>query len=239
MNKTLIIIPTYNEAENISELINSILKLDPLFQILFIDDNSPDGTGTMIDTMCQENQSIHLMSRSGKLGLGTAYIEGFKWALERDYEFIIQMDADLSHNPKDIKRLISALENGNEVAIGSRYIDGFNVVNWPLSRLILSYGANIYAKLLIGFPIHDSTAGFKCFRSYVLQAIDLDSVKSEGYSFQIEMNYFAFINNFKIKEVPIVFTDRTVGQSKMSKKIIIEAIFMVPLLMLRKIFSSK
>ena len=238
MSKTLIIIPTYNEAENISELIKSVLRVDSSFHILFVDDNSPDGTGSIIDMFSQENQSIHLISRSGKLGLGTAYIEGFKWALARNYEFVVQMDADLSHNPKDINRLISEMDS-SDVAIGSRYIDGFNVVNWPLSRLALSYGANIYAKLLIGFPIYDSTAGFKCFKLDVLRAINLNAIKSEGYSFQIEMNYFAFINNFKIKEVSIVFTDRTIGQSKMSKRIIIEAIFMVPRLMFRKIFLSK
>lgn len=238
MSKTLIVIPTYNEAENISELIKSVLRVDSSFHILFVDDSSPDGTGSIIDMFSQENQSIHLISRPGKLGLGTAYIEGFKWALARNYEFVVQMDADLSHNPKDINRLISEMDS-SDVAIGSRYIDGFNVVNWPLSRLALSYGANIYAKLLIGFPIYDSTAGFKCFKSDVLREIDLNAIKSEGYSFQIEMNYFAFINNFKIKEVSIVFTDRTIGQSKMSKRIIIEAIFMVPRLMFRKIFLSK
>ena len=237
MNKSLIVIPTYNEINNISELLERILNAKPDLDILFIDDSSPDGTGEFLKKISESKSNIHILSRPKKLGLGTAYIKGFKWAIERDYQYILQMDADLSHNPADISRLLQSAESC-DLVIGSRYLDGFNVRNWPLRRLLLSYCANLYARLLIGLPINDSTGGFKCFRSDVLKRINLNHIVSEGYSFQIEMNYLSWVNGDKIKEVSIVFTDRTVGQSKMSKKIILEAIFIVPKIMLKRIFSK-
>ena len=237
MNKSLIVIPTYNEINNISELLERILNAKPDLDILFIDDSSPDGTGEFLKKISESKSNIHILSRPKKLGLGTAYIKGFKWAIERDYQYILQMDADLSHNPADISRLLQSAESC-DLVIGSRYLDGFNVRNWPLRRLLLSYCANLYARLLIGLPINDSTGGFKCFRSDVLKRINLNHIVSEGYSFQIEMNYLSWVNGDKIKEVSIVFTDRTVGQSKMSKKIILEAILIVPKIMLKRIFSK-
>ena len=236
MNKNLVIIPTYNEIDNISELIDKILSLDCSLDILFIDDNSPDGTGEFLKGVSKERYNIHLISRDGKMGLGTAYISGFKWAIKNNYDYVLQMDADLSHNPADIPILLSSAKK-YDLVIGSRYLDGFNVVNWPLRRLLLSYFANLYVRALIGIPLYDSTGGFKCFNTRVLRNIDLDRIASEGYSFQIEMNYESWINNFQIKEISIVFTDRTIGQSKMSKKIILEAIFMVPKIMFQRIFS--
>ena len=236
MDKALIIIPTYNEINNISELIEKIANTSNDLGILFIDDNSPDGTGKFLEEICKKRKQINLLSRPGKMGLGTAYIEGFKWVIKKNYDYVLQMDADLSHNPLDISRMLDSIKE-NDLVIGSRYLNGFNVVNWPLRRLLLSYGANLYTRILTGLPIYDSTGGFKCFRTYVLKNLDLDRVASEGYSFQIEMNYLSWINNFKIKEISIVFTDRTVGQSKMSKKIILEAIFMVPKIMFQRIFS--
>ena len=237
MNKSLIVIPTYNEINNISELLQRILNAKPDLDILFIDDSSPDGTGEFLKKISESKSNIHILSRPKKLGLGTAYIKGFKWAIDRDYQYILQMDADLSHNPDDISRLLQSAENC-DLVIGSRYLDGFNVRNWPLRRLLLSYCANLYARLLTGLPINDSTGGFKCFKSDALKRINLNHIVSEGYSFQIEMNYLSWVNGDKIKEVSIVFTDRTVGQSKMSKKIILEAIFIVPKIMLKRIFSK-
>ena len=236
MNNNLVIIPTYNEINNISELIDLIINNACDLDILFIDDNSPDGTGNFLKEISKNNKNINIISRPGKMGLGTAYIEGFKWAIKNGYKFVLQMDADLSHNPADITRFLNYIEN-YDLVIGSRYLDGFNVVNWPLRRLLLSYGANLYTRLLIGLPIYDSTGGFKCFRIDVLKNIDLDKIGSEGYSFQIEMNYLSWIKDYRIKEISITFTDRTVGDSKMSKKIILEAIFMVPKIMLQRIFS--
>ena len=236
MTSTLIIIPTYNEIKNISELINSINAIKGSFHILFVDDNSPDGTGDFIRDLSKDNDNIYLISRKEKLGLGTAYIAGFKWAINNNYEYVIQMDADLSHNPSDIPEMLKESET-HDLVIGSRYLKGFNVVNWPLRRLLLSYFANLYVRILTGLPLNDSTGGFKCFNINVLKNIDLDKIFSEGYSFQIEMNYIAWINQSSIKEISIIFTDRTVGLSKMSKKIIIEAIFMVPRIMLKRIFS--
>ena len=236
MKKTLIVIPTYNEINNISELIDKIMDNQKDSDILFIDDNSPDGTGSLLNEISKEKKNIHVLSRPGKLGLGTAYIAGFNWAIQNNYDFVVQMDADLSHNPSDISRLIQSVQSC-DLAIGSRYMDGFNVVNWPLSRLLLSYCANLYTRILIGLPIHDSTGGFKCFKIDVLKKIDLNKIVSEGYSFQIEMNYLSWINSAKIKEISIVFTDRTVGQSKMSRRIIFEAIFIVPKIMFQRMFS--
>ena len=236
MNKALIVIPTYNEINNISELIEKIMSVSNALDILFIDDNSPDGTGVFLEQISNEKKEINLLSRPGKMGLGTAYIEGFKWAIENNYDYVLQMDADMSHDPSDIPRMLDLISE-NDLVIGSRYLGGFNVVNWPLRRLFLSYGANLYTRILTGLPISDSTGGFKCFRIDVLRNINLEQIVSEGYSFQIEMNYLSWVRNFKIKEISIVFTDRTVGQSKMSKKIILEAIFMVPKIMFQRIFS--
>ena len=234
--KVLAISPTYNEKKNISELINRISKLPIDIDLLIIDDNSPDGTADIIKTIMSENKSIHLLEREKKLGLGTAYCEGFQWALERGYDLIVQIDADLSHNPDDILRMVE-MSNSSDLVIGSRYIGGVNVINWPMRRLLLSYFANLYAKLLIQFPIKDSTGGFKCFQRKVLQSMDLKMINSQGYSFQIEINFLAWIKGFKIKEIPIIFTDRTVGESKMNRGIVIEAIWMVPKLLIRKIFK--
>lgn len=234
--KVLAISPTYNEKKNISELINRISKLPLDIDLLIIDDNSPDGTADIIKTIMSENKSIHLLEREKKLGLGTAYCEGFQWALERGYDLIVQIDADLSHNPDDILRMVE-MSNSSDLVIGSRYIGGVNVINWPMRRLLLSYFANLYAKLLIQFPIKDSTGGFKCFQRKVLESIDLKMINSQGYSFQIEINFLAWIKGFKIKEIPIIFTDRTVGESKMNRGIVIEAIWMVPKLLIRKIFK--
>ena len=233
--KPLVISPTYNEKRNIKELIARISQLNCVLDILIIDDNSPDGTGEIVKKLMETNDRIYLIERKGKLGLGTAYCRGFQWALERDYDPIIQMDADLSHNPDDIPRLIDASEFCDSV-IGSRYIEGVNVVNWPMRRLLLSYFANWYARAVIRLPIMDLTGGFKCIRRRVLKEIDFSKIRSEGYSFQIEMNYLAWIKGFKLTEIPIVFTDRTVGESKMHRGIVFEAIWMVPKLLIKKIF---
>ena len=236
MKKTLIIIPTYNEKDNIEKIINEIFNLNKDVQILFVDDNSPDGTSDIIKSFNSLN--INLITRKAKLGLGSAYIEGFNWAINNNFDYVVQMDADLSHNPKDISKLTQ--KTGEfDLIIGSRYINGISIVNWPLSRLILSYLANLYARLIIGIPIFDVTGGFKCISTRLLKQINLNNIKSEGYSFQIEVNFLAWIHNFKIKEVPIVFTDRTKGESKMSKKVIFEAIYMVPYLFFKKIINFK
>ena len=234
--KTLIISPTYNESRNIEEFINKIIDINREYDILIIDDNSPDGTGKIIKKMMIRNKCIHLIEREKKLGLGTAYCSGFKWALKNNYDRVIQMDADLSHNPKDIPRLISELKE-YDLVIGSRYINGANVVNWPIRRLLLSYIANFYARVVIGVPIKDLTGGFKCFNSNIIKKIDFSKIKSEGYSFQIEINFLIWKNKFKIKEIPIIFTDRTVGESKMNKKIINEAIWIVPKLFIKNYFK--
>ena len=233
--KPIAISPTYNERKNISELISRVLSSYDGIDILVVDDNSPDGTAHVVKEIIQKDKRVHILERSGKLGLGTAYCAGFQWALENGYDRIIQIDADMSHNPDDIVHLLAESKN-SDVVIGSRYINGVNVVNWPLRRLILSYAANLYAQIITGLPIKDATGGFKCFRGRVLETIDLSKITSEGYSFQIEMNFISWVKGFKIKEIPIIFSDRTVGESKMSKRIIFEAIYMVPLLKLRKIF---
>ena len=234
--KALVISPTYNEKKNILELINRISETTNLTDILIIDDNSPDGTAKLVKKIMHENDHIHILERDKKLGLGTAYCTGFQWALERDYDLIIQMDADLSHNPADMLSLLNEIKSA-DLIIGSRYIDGVNVVNWPMRRLLLSYFANWYARFFIRFPIKDSTGGYKCFRRKVLESIDLTKIRSQGYSFQIEINFLAWIKGFKLLEIPIVFTDRTVGESKMNRTILIEAIWMVPKLFIKKIFK--
>ena len=234
--KILAISPTYNEKKNIAELINRITLIPTEVDLLIIDDNSPDGTADIVKSYMVENKHIFILEREKKLGLGTAYCEGFKWALDRGYDLIVQIDADLSHNPDDIPRMVE-MSKSADLIIGSRYIDGVNVINWPMRRLLLSYCANLYARIFTQLPIKDSTGGFKCYKRNVLESIDLSKVYSEGYSFQIEMNFLTWIKRFKILEIPIVFTDRTVGESKMNRAIVIEAILMVPKLFIKKIFK--
>ncbi len=236
--KTLVIIPTYNEATNIGAIVEKVLGLGDHISVLVVDDASPDGTAEIVSELLPKHTNrLHLLKRSGKLGLGTAYIRGFEFALEGDFEAICEMDADFSHNPDDLPRLILAVEEGADLAIGSRYLDGVRVVNWPLSRLILSYGASIYARVITRMPVRDVTAGFKCFRREVLEAIDFEKVRSNGYSFQVEMNYRTWKAGFKIVEIPIVFTERVQGTSKMTRAIIREAAFKVWELRLRAIFG--
>ena len=234
--KTLIISPTYNEKKNIKALVAQVLDLNPDYHLLIIDDNSPDGTASAVKELQTEYANLILVERPGKAGLGTAYIYGFKWALERDYEAVVQMDADLSHDPGDVPRLVKQLE-AHDLVIGSRYIHGVSVVNWPIRRLILSYGANLYSSIVTGMPLKDSTGGFKAWRREVLETVQLDQVRSQGYSFQIEMNFRTWRRGFTIIEEPIIFTDRTIGESKMSKTIMYEAIWMVWRLRIWKIFG--
>ena len=226
MKKTIIIIPTFNEKDNIKKIIHDVLELYPNVDVLTVDDSSPDGTGKIIKNIQENDTRVKLIEREGKQGLGTAYVAGFKYMLKNGYDVAIQMDADFSHNPKEIKKFRELIEN-YDLIIGSRYVQGVNVINWPMRRLLLSYFANIYTKVITGLPLCDSTGGFKCFRREVLESIDLDKIKSNGYAFQIEMNFKAWKHGFKLKEIPIVFTDRIEGTSKMSKKIVREAIFMV------------
>ncbi len=237
MSDSLVIIPTYNEKENIEAIIRKVFSLKKDFHILIIEDNSPDGTGDIVKGLMKEFPGqLHIEERKGKLGLGTAYIHGFKWALNRDYEYIFEMDADFSHNPADLERLYHATAiEGNDLAIGSRYITGVNVVNWPMGRVLMSYYASAYVRLILGIGIRDTTAGFKCYRRKVLEAIDFSQIKFTGYAFQIEMKYTAFKLGFVIKEVPIIFTDRTKGTSKMSSGIFKEAAFGVINLRFKKI----
>jgi len=224
--KALVIIPTYNEIENVERMIEVVLSLPEQPDVLIVDDNSPDGTGSKVNEIIKSNKKVNLISRSGKLGLGTAYIEGFKFALAEGYDYIIEMDCDFSHDPKDISRLLKEIDD-YDLVIGSRYIQGVNVVNWPLKRLILSMGASFYTRVITGMPLKDATSGFKCFRKEVIKSIDLDKIHSNGYSFQIEMHYKTWKKKFRIKEMPIIFTDRIDGHSKMGKAIVREAIFMV------------
>ncbi|HJL84350.1 MAG TPA: polyprenol monophosphomannose synthase [Candidatus Marinimicrobia bacterium] len=234
--KTLIVTPTYNERKNIRELVSILFELNPDFHILVVDDSSPDGTAEIVEELQADCANLHLLSRNEKTGLGSAYIAGFNYALERDYEAVVQMDADMSHDPKDVPLLIEAIENA-DLAIGSRYISGINVVNWPLQRLIISYGANIYTRLVTRLPVRDATGGFKCWRREALEAINLDGVRSQGYSFQIEMTYRVWLKGFRITEIPIIFVDRTVGESKMTRSIMIEAAVMIPRLRIWKLFG--
>lgn len=227
MAKAIVIIPTYNEAENIIKLIQEIIdKTKGKVDILIVDDNSPDGTSDVVRRFQKENQNVFLMTRPTKLGLGTAYVEGFKFALQKGYEYILQMDADHSHDPKEINNFLNKIEE-YDLVIGSRYTNGVRVLNWPLSRLFLSVFANLYTKIITGMPIYDATGGFKCFRRKVLESINLNKIRSNGYAFQIEMNFKAFTKKFRICEIPIVFNERMKGRSKMSKKIIFEAAWMV------------
>jgi dolichol-phosphate mannosyltransferase len=238
MKHSLIIIPTYNEADNVSKIIPEVLAQDEGFNVLIVDDNSPDGTAMLVKEMQKTNSRIHLIERPSKLGLGTAYVTGFKYALSHEFDFVFEMDADFSHDPKMLIKLLEKTTDC-DLVIGSRYISGVNVVNWPLRRLILSYTANLYTRIITGLPVKDATAGFKCYSRVVLESFDLDSIKSNGYSFQIETNFLAWKHGFRLCEVPIVFTDRREGVSKMSKHIVYEAAWMVWKLKFRSLFSKE
>ncbi len=225
--RALVIVPTYNERENIERLIDRVLVQDGRIEMLIVDDGSPDGTGQVVRDIMAHNPRVNILERAGKMGLGTAYIAGFRWALERDYQYVLEMDADFSHDPIHLQQFLGAVEKA-DLVLGSRYQHGrVTVVNWPIARLILSYCANIYARAITGLPLWDATGGFKCFRRSVLEAIDLDHVRSNGYAFQIEMSFRAWKKKFRIVEIPIVFVDRSEGTSKMSKKIMWEAVWMV------------
>ncbi len=235
--KSLVIIPTYNELENLPKLITAVLSQDESIHILIVDDGSPDGTGKFVKEEMNKNDRIHLLEREKKMGLGTAYIAGFRYALQNNYDFVFEMDADFSHDPNELKNFLIAIKE-NDLVLGSRYINGVRVLNWPMSRLLLSFFASVYTRLITGLPVRDATGGFKCFRRCVLEAIDLDKVKSNGYSFQIEMTFKTYAKGFKIKEIPIVFMDRVKGKSKMSKKIVREAVTMVWKLRLQHMFGK-
>ena len=228
MSDSIVIIPTYNEKENIEKIIRAVFGLEKQFDILVIDDGSPDGTATIVKRLISDEfgERLNIVERSGKLGLGTAYIAGFKWALERNYEYVFEMDADFSHNPNDLPRLYAAChDEGGDVSVGSRYITGVNVVNWPMGRVLMSYFASKYVRFVTGIPVHDTTAGFVCYKRQVLESIDLDNIRFKGYAFQIEMKYTAYKKGFKVKEVPVIFVNRREGTSKMSGGIFSEALF--------------
>lgn len=227
--EALVVVPTYNEAGSLPALIEALGRLDPIFDCLIVDDNSPDGTGDMVRELMQSRPWLQLLERPGKSGLGRAYIAGFRWALERRYEYVLEMDADLSHDPRDIPRLIEACWSGADLALGSRYFGGVRIINWPIQRLLISFCGSMYTRFWTGIPLTDPTSGFKCFRRRVLCAIDLDRVRSNGYAFQIEMDLHAWRHGFKLVEVPIVFTERRLGHSKMNRAIVREAIWRVPL----------
>jgi dolichol-phosphate mannosyltransferase len=238
MKRSLVIIPTYNEADNVLKIIPEVLAQDEGFHVLVVDDNSPDGTANLVKEMQKSNSRIHLLERPSKRGLGTAYVAGFKYALSHEFDFAFEMDADFSHDPKSLLTLLAKTEDC-DLVIGSRYISGVNVVNWPMSRLILSYAANMYTRFVTGLPVRDATAGFKCYRRAVLESLDLDAITSNGYSFQIETNFMAWKKGFRVCEVPIVFVDRRAGVSKMSKHIVYEAAWMVWRLKFRNLFSKE
>ena len=235
--RALVVVPTYNEAVNLPSIVPQILAQDPRLDVLIVDDNSPDGTGELADQMAAADGRVHVLHRPGKGGLGKAYLAGFRWALERDYELVFEMDADFSHDPKFLADFLRAAEEA-DLVIGSRYKTGVNVINWPISRLLLSLGANEYARWITGMDIMDSTGGFKCFHRRVLETIDFDRVRSNGYSFQIEMSFRAWKKGFRLMEIPIVFTDRVEGQSKMNKRIVREAIWMVWWLRLKSLVGQ-
>ena len=238
MHKKIVVIPTYNEILNINNLIEAVMKLPEGFDVLVVDDDSPDGTAAVVTTMAKEfTDRVFLEKRTEKSGLGTAYVHGFKWALGNGYDYIFEMDADFSHNPKDLSRLYQACIDGADLAIGSRYVKGVNVVNWPLNRVLLYYFASIYVRIITGMKIHDTTAGFIAYKRKVLETIPLDDIKFVGYAFQIEMKYRAFCKGFNIREIPIIFTDRVLGESKMSGGIIKEAVFGVLDLRIKKLFN--
>ena len=235
--RALIIFPTYNERENIEKIVHAVLPLDPRVHVLVVDDNSPDGTGEIADRLAAQESKVSVLHREKKEGLGQAYIAGFRWALEHDYDYIFEMDADFSHGPEYIKAFLQEIKD-YDLVIGSRYINGVNVINWPMSRLLLSYSANVYTRWVTGLPLRDATGGFKCFRRNVLEAIDFDKIGSSGYSFQIEVSMRVWKKGFRIHEIPIIFYDRTAGESKMSKKIVREAIWMVWWLRIKSIFGK-
>lgn len=238
-SKNLVIIPTYNEKENIEKMIRKVFSLKTPFNLLIVEDNSPDGTAKIVKKLQKEfTNQLHILERKGKLGLGTAYIAGFNWALENGYEYIFEMDCDFSHNPDDLERLYSAVMNGADLAIGSRYISGINVVNWPLGRVLMSYFASMYVRIVTGMKIMDTTAGFKCYRRKVLETIDFEKIKLVGYGFQVEMKFTAYKFGFSIVEVPIVFTDRKEGTSKMSGGIFNEALWGVLKMKMRSWFRN-
>jgi dolichol-phosphate mannosyltransferase len=239
VSNRLVIIPTYNEKENIEAIIRKVFSLELSFDILIIEDNSPDGTASIVKNLQKEFSQLHMVERKGKLGLGTAYITGFKWSLEHNYEYIFEMDADFSHNPEDLIKLHEACsDKGGDMAIGSRYVSGVNVVNWPMGRVLMSYFASKYVRIVTGMKIHDTTAGFKCYTKKVLETIDLDNIKLKGYAFQIEMKFTAWKFGFNIIEVPIIFTDRTQGTSKMSGGIFNEAVWGVIKMNIKSIFRK-
>lgn len=234
--KTLIIIPTYNELENLPKLLPAVLSKDSSINVLIVDDNSPDGTAAFVENEMKNNERIHLIKRSSKQGLGTAYIAGFKYALQNGFDLIFEMDADFSHDPNEIPKFLEEIKQ-SDLVLGSRYINGVNVINWPMRRLLLSWFANWYTRIITGLHIKDATGGYKCFKREILQAIDLDRVTSNGYAFQIEMTFKAWKKGFRIKEIPIIFVDRVKGKSKMSKKIVREAVAMVWKLRIKSIFG--
>ena len=237
MPRALVVTPTYNEKENLERLVAQVLAVDPCLEMLVVDDNSPDGTGRIADSLAEASGGrVHTLHRAGKLGLGSAYREGFRWALERDYDLVFEMDADFTHDPRYLADFLRASAEA-DLVIGSRYISGINVVNWPLSRLMLSCGASFYTRMITGLPVRDPTGGFKCFRREVLAALDLDRIQSEGYSFQIEVNFKVWRKKFRIKEIPIIFIDRHSGSSKMNRRIILEAVWMVWWLKLQAILG--
>ncbi|TWV12364.1 polyprenol monophosphomannose synthase [Bacteroidaceae bacterium HV4-6-C5C] len=237
---SIVIIPTYNERENIEKIIRAVFELEKTFHILIIEDGSPDGTASIVKKLQEEYpERLFIVERKGKLGLGTAYIAGFKWALARHYEYVFEMDADFSHNPNDLPRLYSACSTGNaDLAIGSRYVSGVNVVNWPMGRVLMSYFASKYVQYITGMPIHDTTAGFVCYRRKVLETVKLDNIRFKGYAFQIEMKFTTFKCNFKIKEVPVIFINRELGSSKMNSSIFGEAVFGVIKLKIHSLFHK-
>jgi dolichol-phosphate mannosyltransferase len=238
MKRSLVVIPTYNEADNVLKIVPEVLAQDEGFHVLVVDDNSPDGTANLVKEMQKNNPRIHLLERPSKRGLGTAYVAGFKYALSHEFDFAFEMDADFSHDPKSLLKLLAKTEE-YDLVIGSRYISGVNVVNWPMSRLILSYAANMYTRFVTGLPVQDATSGFKCYRRAVLESLDLDAITSNGYSFQIETNFMAWKKGFRVCEVPIVFVDRRAGVSKMSKHIVYEAAWMVWRLKFRNLFLKE
>ncbi len=236
MARSLVIIPTYNEAENITRLIPVVLDQAPGIEVLVVDDSSPDGTASLVRDMIKTDPRIHILDRPKKMGLGTAYVQGFKFAIAHGYDYVFEMDADFSHNPNEIPNFLEKIQ-GHDLVLGSRYVNGVRVLNWPMRRLLLSYSANVYTQFITGLPVHDATGGFKCFRRAVLEAIDLNKVKSNGYAFQIEMSFKAWKKGFRVAEIPIIFLDRRSGVSKMSKKIVYEAIFMLWTLRLRSLLN--
>lgn len=235
--KALLIIPTYNEKDNIERILACVLSQSEALEVLVVDDNSPDGTASLVHNMTEIEPRIHLLQRPGKMGLGSAYVTGFKYALKEGFDYILEMDADFSHNPDDLPRLLNEIRN-QDLVIGSRYCNGVNIINWPIKRLLMSYFASKYVRIITRMPVKDPTGGFKCFKRKVLEAIELDTVLSDGYAFQVEMNYRAWVKGFKIKEIPIVFTERQDGVSKMSKKIVWEAAWMVWRLLLLRMLKA-